>query len=392
VSVCRRPLVASLVLALLLVAGRPAVSVESPYDIYVIAGITGPGAFVAHGVQTSLGALERYVNATGGIKGQSIHFVILDDQTNPATTVQMVNQVIAKRVPVFIGPVGAATCAAAQPLLANGPVAYCLSNSVHPPAGSYMFSAQLSTKDFSMAGLRYLMAKGVKKVALLTSTDATGQDGEQIAIENLKSAQLHDLQVVDNEHFNGGDISVTAQIARIKGSGAQAIYVWTTGPPLGTVLRGIQEAGWNGIVMTHGGNINKNQMESYAAFLPDTMIFAGPPYMATTGEPARVRQAKAIFLEQMHQAGVDFPDLTQMLGWDPSLIVIDALRHLGTSASAAQIHDYIEKLHDFAGVNGIYDFRRGDQRGLDPTTSVVVRWDRTGDKFLAISKPGGAPL
>lgn len=144
--------------------------------------------------------------------------------------------------------------------------------------------------------------------------------------------------------------------------------------------------------MTHGGNINKSQMEGYAAFLPDTMIFAGPPFMATSGELPRVRRAKATYLDQMRQVGVDSPDLTQMLGWDPALIVVDALRHLGTSADPAQIHDYIEKLHDFAGVNGIYDFRRGDQRGLDPSTSVVVRWDRGADKFVAVSKPGGAPL
>jgi branched-chain amino acid transport system substrate-binding protein len=382
----------ALALIMLLVSATPAQSVEAPYDIYVIAGITGPGAFVAHGVQVALSAGEHYINASGGIKGRPIHFIILDDQTNPAQTVQLVNQIGAKHVPVFIGPVGAATCSAAMPLLANGPVAYCLSNSVHPSAGSNMFSAQLSTKDFALAGLRYLLAKGVRKVALLTSTDTTGQDGEQIALDDLKLPELRELQLVENEHFNVGDISVTAQIARIKAAGAQAIDAWTTGPPFGTVLHGVRDAGWDGIVMTHGGNINKNQMEGYAQFLPSSMIFAGPPFMATTGESPPVRRAKTTYLEQMRAVGVDAPDLTQMLAWDPMLITIDALRHLGTAADPEQIRQYIATLHRFAGVNGIYDFRRGDQRGLDPSTSVVVRWDRSGERFIAISKPGGSPL
>ena len=74
------------------------------------------------------------------------------------------------------------------------------------------------------------------------------------------------------------------------------------------------------------------------------------------------------------------------------MIVIDALRHLGTKATATQVRDYIEKLHDFAGVNGMYDFRRGDQRGLDPDSSVMVVWDKPDGKFVTVSKPGGQPL
>jgi branched-chain amino acid transport system substrate-binding protein len=387
-----RGLVSVAIALAILFSGGPARSVEAPYEIYVVGGVTGSGAFVARGVQTAIAAGERYINATGGIKGQPVHFVMLDDQTNPAHAVQLANQLIAKHVPAFIGPVGAATCSAVMPLVAGGPVAYCLSNSVHPPAGSNMFSAQLSTKDFALAALRYLHAKGVRKIALLTSTDATGQDGEQITIDNLKTPALRDLQLVANEHFNSGDIAMTAQLSRIKAAGAEAINAWTTGPAFGTILQNIRDIGWDGTVMTNGANLNKTQMEGYAQFIPSSLIFTGPPYMATGGEPAAVRRAKATFADQMHTSGVDSPDLTQMLAWDPMLIIVDALRHLGTAAEPAQIHQYIENLHDFAGVNGIYDFRRGDQRGLDPATSVVVRWNKETAKFVTVSKPGGAPL
>src|SRR5579863_866358 len=127
-----------IVLALLAAVTLPAHAADEPYDVYVIAGLTGPGAFVGHGVQTAMGAAEHFVNATGGIRGRPVRFVILDDQTNPVTAVQLLNQVLAKHAPVFLGPVGAATCSAAQPLIeGSGPVAYCLSNSVHPQTGSF---------------------------------------------------------------------------------------------------------------------------------------------------------------------------------------------------------------------------------------------------------------
>lgn len=378
--------------AVLLALAQPASSVEAPYEIDVISPSTGPGAFIARGVQTSLSVLEEYVNSEGGIHGRPIHFAVLDDQSNPATAVQLMNQVSADHASVVLGPMVASTCAAVVPLIAAGPVTYCISNSVHPPSGSFMFSAQLSTKDFAMAGLRYLAARGVTKIALLTSTDAAGQDGENIAIEDLRSPELRNLKLVADEHFNPGDIAINAQMARIQASGAQAIDAWTTGSPFGAVLHGIRDAGWNGIVMTNGGNINKAQMVGYAAVMPSELIFVGPPYMAVSGLPAATVRAKDVFLAQMHRAGIEAPDLTQMIAWDPGLIVVDALRHLGTSAKADQIRKYIANLHDFVGINGVYDFRRKDQRGLDPATSVVVRWDPAQATFVPVSKPGGVPL
>jgi branched-chain amino acid transport system substrate-binding protein len=386
--------IARALLALALLSVTPVRGADEPYDFYVLAGLTGPGAFVGHGVQTSVTAAEHYVNSTGGIGGRPVHFVILDDQTNPVTAVQLVNQLIAKHVPAILGPVGAATCTAAMPILEsnNGPVSYCLSNSIRPPGGTYTFSAQLSTLDFGSAALHYLKVKGVRKVAILTSTDASGQDGENVALEALKSPDLRDMQLVANEHFALADLNVGAQIARIKAAGAQVIDAWTTGSPFATVLRDAQAGGYDGFVMTNGANLNKALMEQYAAFVPASLIITGPPYMALGGFPRRVTQAKDAYRDQMAQVGVPTPDLTQMLGWDPMLILVDALRHVGTNATPAQVRDYILKLHDFAGVNGMYDFRRGDQRGLDPRTSVVVRWDKLGDRFVTVSKPGGQPL
>lgn len=391
-----RQLLTKLVLLAMVLVAAPARGAEA-FDVYVIAGLTGPGAFVGHGVEISLSAAEHYINANGGIGGRPVHFVIMDDQTNPVAAVQLVTQLVAQHVPAIIGPVGAATCNAVMPILERnaGPVAYCLSNSVRPASGTYMFSAQPSTKDFAAAAFRYLNAKGMRKVALLTTTDAAGQDGETVAVDNLKNAEFKDMQLVADEHFAVTDLSVGGQMARIRTSGAQVIDAWTTGPPFGTVLRGVQEAGWTGIVLTNGANLNQKLIQQYGQFVPHDLLFTGPPYMAVSGLPRPVGRAKDTYLQQMHLVGVDVPDLTQMLGWDPTLIVVDALRHLGTGATPTQVRNYILNLHDFAGVNGIYDFRSGNQRGLGSETSVVVRWladSAGGGKFVTVSKPGGSPL
>lgn len=154
----------------------------------------------------------------------------------------------------------------------------------------------------------------------------------------------------------------------------------------------MSESGWDGIMMTNAGNLNTAQMEQYAQFIPRQPIFAAPPLMATGTIPDVVRVARTTFLNNMHQANIPFPDQTQVTAWDPAMIVIDALRHMGTNVTSTRLRDYILKLHGFTGVNGVYDFRRGDQRGLDPSSGVVARWDKAGSAFITISKPGGEPL
>jgi branched-chain amino acid transport system substrate-binding protein len=387
---------AALAIAALLLAALPTRAAEEPFEIYAMVSLTGPVAFAGRGIANMLAAGERYVNSRAGgngINGRPVHFVIQDDQSNPATAVQLANQIFAKRVAGIIGPAFGATCTAVLPIVnTNGPLSYCLSNTVHPTNGSYMFSANPSTKDFTAAIFRYAKAKGIKKLALLTSTDSSGQDGEAVALENLKTPEFRSLELVATEHFGVADLTVNAQMARIKASGAEAIDAWTTGTPFGTVLRSVSETGWDGILMTNAGNISKSQMDQYAQFIPRQLVFSGPPFMAIGIVPSRLRVTRATFLDAMHQADIGTVDQIMTLGWDPMLIVIDAFRHVGTNATAAQLRDYILKLHDFAGVNGIYDFRRGDQRGLDPSSGVVVRWDKGSGEFVTIAKPGGAPF
>jgi branched-chain amino acid transport system substrate-binding protein len=374
----------------------PARAAEEPFDIHAILSLSGPAAFLGRGEAASLAAAERWINGSGGgngIKGRPVHFVIADDQSNPAVAVQLANQVFAKKVAGILGPSFGATCTALLPMVNTaGPVMYCLANVIHPSYGSYAFSANPSTKDFTASLFRYIKAKGVKKIALLTSTDSSGQDGEAVALEDLKMPEFRDLQLVANEHFAVTDLTVTAQMARIKAAGAEAVDAWTTGTPFGTVLRGMNETGWDGIMMTNAGNLNKAQMEQYAQFIPRQLLFAAPPFMALGIIPSNIRLARATFLDVMHQAGIGSPDQTQTIAWDPLLIFINAFRHLGTNATQTQLRDYMLQLHDFPGVNGVYDFRRKDQRGLDPSSGVVARWDKAAGEFVTLSKPGGTPL
>ncbi len=199
-------------------------SADDPYDIAVIAPLTGATAFLGKSEAKALEVLQNVVNKSGGIRGRQIHFTVQDDQSIAQNTVALLNGDIARKVPVIIGAATASTCGAMLPLLSGGPVAYCFSPGIHPPPASYMFSAGVSTADYITASLRYMRGRGWRTFALMTSNDATGQDAERSVETALALPENRGkIGIVDREHFNTADLTVAAQIAKVKASGAQAV-------------------------------------------------------------------------------------------------------------------------------------------------------------------------
>ena len=74
--------------------------------------------------------------------------------------------------------------------------------------------------------------KGWTKIALMTTTDASGQDAERGIQEVLSRAENAAVKLVENVHFNPSDVSVAAQIERIRASAPDAFIAWTTGAPV----------------------------------------------------------------------------------------------------------------------------------------------------------------
>jgi len=370
-----------------------ATAAADPYNIYVIAPITGPSAFLGNEETAALRVIERQVNKTGGVRGRQIHFVIQDDQSISQNSVQLLNQTMAQKVPIVLGTSQVAGCGAMLPVVASGPTVYCFSPGIHPPPGSFMFSASISTADYITATVHYLRAKGLKKIALMTSTDATGQDAER-SIDAAVNAPENGgaVTLVDREHFNTTDLSVGAQIARIKASGAQAAILWTVGTPFGTLLRESVQGGLDIPLITSAGNLNYAQLEGYDSFMPDNLLMMAAPWAAPNVFPnPAFKKYVAGYLDAFKAAGIR-PDEGQSLSWDPAMMVIDALRHLGLDASATSIRDYIAAQKGWIGVNGVYDFSAIPQRGIGIDWLVMVRWDKKTKSLVGVSKPGGEAL
>ena len=386
----RRLITAALALAVTAVplAGRAA----DPFEVNAILPVTGAGAFLGKEESEALALIETLTNKTGGIGGRPIKFVIQDDQSNPQIAVQLTNGVIAKNVAVVLGSSLVSNCNAMVPLLKNTTAMYCFSPGIHPPDGSFAFSSNISTDDLMQASARYLSLRGLKKIALIASTDATGQDAERGIEAAFGDRGQYGTTIVAHEHFNPSDLSVTAQMTRIKASGAQALMAWTTGTAAATLLRGVSDVGLTIPVITSEGNLTYAQMKAYAAFMPKELLFPAPPAAALDQlAPGAVRSAVQSYVDAFKAGGVR-PDIGQCLAWDPAMLVVAALKKLGPNATGEQIRAYIAALKGYVGVNGEYDFKAVPQRGLGVDAVVMVRWDAGKDGWTGVSKLGGAPL
>jgi branched-chain amino acid transport system substrate-binding protein len=365
-----------------------------PYDINVILPLTGGGAFAGKGQQDNLGALEAVMNKEGGIDGRPVHFVYHDDQTTPQVAVQLASDIIADHPAVFIGSSLVALCNAIAPLTKDGPVQYCMSPGFHPAPGSFGFSVSSSSYDQMATVLRYYHLKGWNKIAVLTPTDATGQDADKALATILALPEFKDMQKVEYQHFNTSDLSVAAQMERIKASGAQAVIAWTTGTPLATVLKAAIQADLDIPITPSSGNQTFAQMAQYESFLPKGFLLPSaifPEHDGVLTLDPRVEKAQHDMYAILKERNLRADNMTAT-SWDAGLIVVAALRKLGPKATDVQVRDYIDNITDFAGIGGIYNFKENTERGLGDNRSTVVSYDAKDKRWVWMAKPGGEPL
>jgi branched-chain amino acid transport system substrate-binding protein len=386
---------ALIALAAVLCLANAETRAAEPQDIEVIQALTGQGAFLGKQEHDALQLFEKTVNKTGGIHGSTIRMNFHDDQSNPQIAVQLLNDVLASHPKLLLGSSLVATCNAMAPLVQSGPAMYCFSAGIHPAAGSYVFTAGTSTFDQAKALVRFFRMKGWTRLALATSTDATGQDADKGFAEMLAADENKDVKLVAHVHFNITDVSVSAQMEQVRAANPQAFIVWSTGSPAGTVFRGLVQAGIDLPVGTTGGNMTYAQMKQFADFLPKDLYLPSSEWVVG-GDPripldAGVVAKQKEYLAAFAEAGMK-PDEGSILAWDPATILVDALRQLPETATAAVLRDHIVHLAGQPGAAGLYDYAKSPQRGLSLDDVLVTRWDRGGDKWTAVSQPTGTPL
>jgi branched-chain amino acid transport system substrate-binding protein len=365
----------------------------APLDVYAILSTTGGAAFIGNIEVRALRVLEAEINASGGINGRPMHFNVLDDQTNPQLDVQFANELAAKDVPLFLGPNIPAGCFATGPIIEKtGPLSLCLNPFGHPPPGSYQFAPFPDSYQVAAGVVRFFRLRGITRIAMINATDGSGSDSDLAFGAAFKLPENRTMALVAQEHYGAGDVSVTAQLARIKAAKPQAIISYNTGAPFGTVLRGLFDAGIDLPVATSGGNANDRQIEQYAGFLPAELDFGALiSFVPGDAGDRQVRDKQMKMIDTLKKAGMR-PEAGFSSIWDAAELAVDVLRHLPPNGGRASALAYLSKLQRWIGIDGIYDFVRYPQRGVGIDSVLIVRWDVASKTLVPASRGGGAKL
>lgn len=135
-------------------------------------------------------------------------------------------------------------------------------------------------------------------------------------------------------------------------------------------------------------------MEQWANFLPNGLVMSSalfPEHDGVVKLDPRIETAQHAMYAALKARGIK-ADNMEATSWDAALIVVAALRALGPGANAAQVRQYIANLTDFAGIDGLYDFKAHPERGLGPDGAIVVRYDADAKAWVWLTQPGGVPL
>lgn len=371
------------------------VRAADPYVIYALFPMTGPAAFFGTEEAKGIAMVEASVNKAGGINGRPVKFVIRDNQSSPQIAVSLMSEVMATNPAIVLEGGSLPTCLASAGLLkADGPLLFCTSASVPRTPGSYVFAAAPSTVDQMIVGINNFRLRGLTKFAILTATEAVGQDFDRHVDEVMALPQFHGMTVVAREHFNFTDLSINAQIERIKNAGAQAIFSYTNGTAMGTVFRGLREAAPTIPILTCSCDLSYVLMERFADVLPNEVDLLAFPAYAPDAIPkgSSVRRAVDAMYDAMRAAGLPRLEIGAVVQWNQANLAVNALRKIGVSATASQIRDYFDSLTAYPGVLGLLDYHDVPQTGAVGGWVSIVRWDAASSKFVPISKPGGEPL
>ncbi len=246
---------------LILAPGCGQGSKSKPYIIGGIFSITGPQSYLGEPERNSMEMVAEAINAKGGINGHPLKMVIYDDEGDVTKARLDAEKLLQKDQAVaIVGPSLTPTSMTVLDITqkAKIPLISCAAaSSITSPAQERAWVFKTAQTD-QMAVSRiyqYCQKHGIAKVAILTMSSGFGVAGKG---QLLSQAPKSGIEVVDQEVFGEKDTDMTPQLTKIKGTPAQAVICWGTGPAPALVAKNLKELGLTlPLIQSHGAASKK---------------------------------------------------------------------------------------------------------------------------------------
>lgn len=298
----------------------------------------------------------KLINESGGLLGgRQIEILGVDTKTDQKASAMGAKKVLSEGIVAGIGYSDPAFVLPAAPLFQKQGIPFVTSGATLPTLpkmiGDYMFMTPFGDDDQSYAIADYTVKKlGAKKIAVWTdnSMDFTK------TLSRFYKERIVELggEVVLEDFFMMGDKDFSAQIARLKGSGAEAVFVSAIPNEAGLTVKQIREAGLN-IPIVSGDGFDTELVTT----VPGPTM-ANDVYFSTHTYREDTRPEVLAFIEAYKaEYGRDPENAFAALGFDAIGLIADAITRAG-SAEPAAIKKALSETNGYKAVTGAITYSR----------------------------------
>ncbi len=337
-------------------------------------GVTQPltGAFAASGNYVAQGAkiAEDHVNKAGGVLGKKIQLVIEDNKSNPTEAVATAEKLIAKdKVPVLMGAWSSTLTLAVMPKLMEYGVPMLVETSssgkITTSGNPWIFRISPTSEMEAKAFTPMVKTLGIKKADFLSTNNDFGLGAAKEFSQMLKGQGVQ-VGVMETMDPKGTDFS--AQIAKIKASGSDTLFVTTAVEQITLVLKQAKEQQLKARIITTGGSNSPDQLIQQAGPAANGsmhLVFFTPWFPDAVKNADIAKKFVAEWNTRKHHVG----GLTEgFRGWDGIMTIVEAIKSAGKAEPAA-IQKALWNVK-VKGINGDIAFIRQGPTGKESAQNV----------------------
>jgi branched-chain amino acid transport system substrate-binding protein len=389
----------ALILVFALVLVLPLAAGAQEYRVGFVSAITGPASSLGVPERDVAVMIQKDLDAAGGLTGPDgkkhpVKILIYDDESKADTTVRLAKKLIAEdKVHVLIASSQSPTSLAVVPVVTEGKVpliSMASSHAIVTPVKErfWVFKTPQSNIHVSTHQVKYLKAKGFKKIASLYVNDAFGEDSRRGLAATIKDSGI---EVVYEDKFEQADKDMTAQLTKVKASGAQVLIVHAIPPSASIITKQFRDLGLT-IPLIHNHGVGNKPFIDLAGGAADGVIFPIGKMLVAESLPDVDPQKKTLLdFVAWYEKGTGKPRSTFAgHAWDALQMTFMAFGKLSPTMpldqARAKIRDELERVNNFAGTGGMFSMSAEDHVGLDERSMVLVRIEGGAWKYLPPEK------
>lgn len=336
------------------------------------AGFTGP---VGAGVKETTDGAKLYidaVNAKGGVNGQKIELISLDDKFDPKLAGENARKLIEEQnVAAMFLTRGTPHTEAMLPLLEKhgvplvGPSTGAMV--LHQPVKKHVFNVRATYQREAEKAVTHLNSMGITRIGLVYADDSFGADGVAGAQKGFAAAKLQPAVL---EKFNRGKPDFGPIVPKVVQSNAQAIIMVASGQAVVDGMKAFRAAGSAAQIVTLSNNASSGFIKSLGDNARGVIVTQVFPYERSIAY-SMVKEAQE--LSKAKGTGDISPAMLE--GFAAAKVLVEGLKRAGAKPTREKIQAALEGIRKF-DIGGLeVNYSLEDHTGLDFADLSIIGTD-----------------